>query len=116
MDWWTDAWMDEGCNYLGFFFFFYVFIFTKPFTLQRRKLNCVVFLLRTEVSFVPRWTAGLWVDWLDWVGDHGAAISSVKRDKNTKKDNEMYHFYLCWYGCFPGIVAAVSYVEGEIEK
>lgn len=43
------------------------------------------FLLRREVSFVPRWIAGLWVDWLDWGGDHSAAISSVKRDKNTKK-------------------------------
>jgi len=44
-----------------------------------------LFLLRREVSFVPRWTAGLWVDWLDWAGDHSAAISSVGRDKNTKK-------------------------------
>jgi len=88
--------MDEGCNYLGFFFFFYHMFSFLLSLLPCNGENSIAwyFLLRTEVSFVPRWTAGLWVDWLDWVGDHGVAISSVKRDKNTKKNNEMYHFYL----------------------
>jgi len=81
------------CNYLVvifFLFFLQVFIFLLNHLLSCDGGDSIAWYFSVVVFFFLfppflRWIAGLWMDWLDWAGDCGVAISSVKRDENTRR-------------------------------